>query len=217
METMTGAEKAAAIQAQLAGKWGVPAAAGKRGGVQKIAKEPAGPAPLKPEAKAKTKPNKAENLLMLNLMLLRNTLVRESPAVKERARRAGKWVWRDLRIMLALVGKVQRALLDTMPDSRTDYYLAYAMNGHFELVMNGPIRNPRLVLITDKHLGTVCDLAMRSECLMCMRDGAEIGKCALRAALMEVAPPTEVQEGMIRQCEYREAAGNLILGEEVEI
>ena len=192
-------------------------AAEARGGGPKILKETAGPAPLKPAAPERSKPNRAENELMMNLMVLRNTLVRNAPAARERAKRAGKWVWRDLRILLALVSKTQRALLRTMPESREAYYTSYAEWGHYELVINGPVRPVRHVLITDKHLGTVCDLAMRSECLMCIREGAEIGQCPLREALLEVAPPTTVQDGRWRRCEYREAAGNLIKGEEVTI
>lgn len=165
----------------------------------------------------RTKPDRRENELMMNLMVLRNTLVRNAPAARERAKRAGKWVWRDLRLMLRLVIKTQEALLQTMPESRRDYYTAYAMNGHYELRMDGPVRTPRHVLITDVHLGSITEAAMGSECVMCLREGSEIGKCPLREALLEVAPPTELQEGHWRKCEYRGAAGDLIQGRDVEI
>ena len=193
---------------------------GGRGGKPDPGKKIAGlPAAARaPEAAAgETKPDRRENELMMNLMVLRNTLVRNAPAARERAKRAGKWVWRDLRLMLRLVIKTQEALLQTMPESRRDYYTAYAMNGHYELRMDGPVRTPRHVLITDVHLGSITEAAMGSECVMCLREGSEIGKCPLREALLEVAPPTELQEGHWRKCEYRGAAGDLIHGRDVEI
>ena len=165
----------------------------------------------------RSRPNRKENELMLNLMILRNALVAYGPAVRERAKRAGPTVWRDIRLMTVLVEKVQTALLRTMPKRRDEYYTAYALHGHYELAMNGPIRGKRLVLISDKYLGAVCEAAMENECLMCIREGNEIGGCLLRQALLEVAAPTEVQDGKWTKCEYRDAAGNLIHGEDVNV
>lgn len=184
------------------------------------------PAPVAPEDRGekqpesqpeKEKPNRRENEFMLNLMILRNTLFTNGPAMKERARKAGKTVWRDLRLMTRLCEKLQDALLKTMPDSRGEYYRNYALHGHYELIMNGPIRNKRLILVSDKYMAAVCEEAMENACCMCMREGSEIGTCLLRQALLEVAPPTEVQDGKWRKCEYREAAGSLIREEDVTI
>ena len=85
--------------------------------------------------------------------------------------------------------------------------------------MDGPIRTARHLLVTDKHLGAICEAAMRSECVLCMREGSEIDHCELREALLEAAAPTEIQEGdsPFRRCEYRDTAGQLILGKEVTI
>ena len=165
----------------------------------------------------RTKPNRTENEFMLNLMILRNALVRMGPAMQERARRAGGNCWRDIRMMAVTVTKVQEQLIATMPPRRDDYYMTYAQHGHYELLINGPIRNPRMVLIADKYLGALCEAAMRSECIMCMREGAEIGTCLLRQALLEVVPPTEVQDGRWRKCEYRDAASSLIRDEAITI
>ena len=174
-----------------------------------------------PEAAAReairTKPNKRENEFMMNLMVLRNSLAAHAPACRERAKRAGKWTWRDIRLMLRLVCKVQDALIKTMPESRDDYYTAYALHGHYELHIDGPVQTPRYLLIKDRHLAALADAAMKSECVLCMREGSEIGQCPLRAALLENAPPTELQEGRWVQCEYRDAAGQLIQGKDVTI
>lgn len=180
------------------------------------------PAPVAPEDRgdreeARTKPNRLENEFMLNLMILRNALVAMGPAIRERARRAGKTTWRDIRLMTRLVEKVQEQLILTMPVRRDDYYSSYAKHGHYELMINGPIRNKRMVLISDRYLGALCEAAMKTECCMCMREGSEISGCLLRQALLEVAPPKEVMDRKWRKCEYRDAAGKLIHGEEVDV
>lgn len=168
----------------------------------------------KPE---RTNPNRGENEFMLNLMVLRNSLKRYAPACRERARRAGRWVWRDIRIIDSLVDKVQRALLDTMPERREEYYLAYCRHGHYELVMNGPYRGTRYVMINDRHLAEITERAMEAECMMCFREGSEIRSCPLRRALLEVAPPGELEDGRWEKCEYREAARQVLNDEEVKI
>ena len=170
-------------------------------------------------ANLRTKPDKRENEVMLDLMILRNSLRRNAPACRERARLAGKWVWRDIRLMLTLVNRIQEKLLRTMPESRDEYYSAYARFGHYELKIDGPVRTSRHLLITDKHLATICEAAMTNECVLCMREGAEIGKCALREALLESAAPRAIENGdsPFRRCEYREAAGQLVHGEDVTV
>ena len=167
----------------------------------------------------KSKPNKRENEFMLNLMVLRNTLLRNGPACRERAKLAGKWIWRDIRLATVLIDRIQEALLRTMPASREEYYAAYAHHGHYELHIDGPIRTPRQVLITDKHLGTICEAAMLSECIMCIREGNEIDHCELRDALLETAAPTAIQQGdsPFRKCEYKDAASQLLHGKDVTL
>ena len=197
-----------------------PAAAARAGGDGTAGGAASGSGPAGAGAGAgviRTKPNRTENEFMLNLMILRNALVRMGPAMQERARRAGGNCWRDIRMMAVTVTKVQEQLIATMPPRRDDYYMTYAQHGHYELLINGPIRNPRMVLIADKYLGALCEAAMRSECIMCMREGAEIGTCLLRQALLEVVPPTEVQDGRWRKCEYRDAASSLIRDEAITI
>ncbi len=167
----------------------------------------------------KTKPNRRENEFMMNLMILRNTMKRNAPACRERARLAGKWVWRDMRLLTVLVERIQERLLRTMPESRDDYYRAYAQHGHYELHMDGPVRTARHILMTDKHAAALAEAAMKSECILCMREGGEIGRCELREALLESAVPTAIEDGdsLFRKCEYRDAAGALVQGKDVTI
>ncbi len=165
----------------------------------------------------RTAPNRAENEFMMNLMVLRNSLYQYGPVMRERCRRAGKYAWRDLRLMTRIVSTLQDALMRTMPATREAYYDEYRRNGHYELVLNGPVRQKRYVMISDRKLAAVMEAAMCSECVMCVRDGSEIRKCELREAMLEVAPPTEVQDGKWTRCEYRDAAGQLIREEEITI
>ena len=174
------------------------------------------PDPEIPE-QLKTKPNRRENEFMMNLMILRNTMKRNAPACRDRARLAGKWVWRDIRLLTVLVQRIQEKLLRTMPAGRDDYYRAYAQHGHYELHMDGPVRTARHILMTDKHAAALAEAAMKSECILCIREGSEIGQCPLREALLESAVPTELEEGRFLKCEYREAAGKLIQGKDVTI
>lgn len=191
------------------------AARAPQAGAAMRAKEPD---PGIPE-RLKTKPNRKENEFMLNLMILRNTVKQNAPACRERARLAGKWVWRDIRLLTVLVERIQEKLLRTMPESRDDYYRAYAQHGHYELHMNGPVRTARHILMTDKHAAALAEAAMKSECILCMREGSEIGRCELREALLEAAAPTAIEDGnsLFRKCEYREAAGLLVQGKDVTV
>ena len=166
---------------------------------------------------AKTNPNKGENEFMMNLMVTRNGIKKYAPGIRARAVRAGKWVWRDIRLMERLIDKVQQQLMDTMPDRRQDYYIAYSKHGHYELHMDGPVRPERMVLIGDRSLATILEQLMEDECLVCFRDGDEIGKCPLRQVMLEVAVPNELEDGRWRKCEYREAARQLLKGENVTI
>ena len=170
-------------------------------------------------APPRTKPNRRENEFMLNLMILRNSLRVNAPACRERARAAGKWIWRDIRLLLTLVNKIQDGLLATMPQSRDEYYSAYALHGHYELHIDGPIRTARHLLVTDRHLAAMAEAAMKSECILCMREGSEIDRCPLREALLESAVPTAIEEGdsLFRKCEYRDAAGALVQGKDVTV
>lgn len=165
----------------------------------------------------RTNPNKGENEFMMNLMVTRNGIKKYAPGIRARAVRAGKWVWRDIRLMERLIDKVQQQLMDTMPDRRQDYYIAYSRHGHYELHMDGPVRPERMVLIGDRSLATILEQLMEDECLMCFRDGDEIGKCPLRQVMLEVAVPNELEDGRWRKCEYREAARQLLKGENVTI
>ena len=162
----------------------------------------------------RTKPNKAENFFAMDLMILKNSLAVRSTAVRDRLKKVNKYAWRDLRLLISLVNRIQDQLMQTMPESRMEYYAALARNGRYHLDIEGPIRQGRMLLITDIHLAQLSEAVMENECIMCLRTGKEIERCPYRQALLEVAPPTEILED---KCEYAHAAGQLINGEDVTI
>ena len=190
------------------------------GGQQAAAPAPAARESAGSAAKRSGKnPTRRENELMLNLMVVRNGLVKYGPDMRERCREAGPTVWRDLRLMTVLCERVQEALLGTMPDKRLAYYETYRRHGHYVMEMSGPVRTPRQILISDTHLGAVCDAALRGVCVLCMKEGKDVEKCCIREALLEVAPPTQVigAESRFAECEYRNAARQLDMGEVPEV
>ena len=170
--------------------------------------------PVKQEKVERTKPNKHENFFAMDLMILKNSLAVRSEAVRDRLKKVNKYAWRDLRLLISLTNRIQNQLLETMPESRMDYYSALARNGRYHLDIEGPIRQGRVVMISDIHLAQLCETVMENECIMCLRTGKEIENCPIRQALLEVAPPTEILED---KCEYSNAAGQLIHGEDVTI
>jgi hypothetical protein len=109
---------------------------------------------------------------------------------------------------------MQEQLMETMPESRWEYYSTLARSGRYHLDIEGPVRQGRMVLISDLHLAQLCELVMENECLMCLKTGREVETCPVRKALMEVAPPSEI---LGYRCEYADAAGDLVQGKEVHI
>lgn len=164
-------------------------------------------------------PNRQENALMLDLMLVRNTLAKNSEAVRGRLKSVPHG-WRDMRLLWHLVNRLQQELLKTMPDRRVAYYDQMARHGQVIIDIPGPIPRGRHILITDEHLAALTEAAMRGECTLCLKEGKEKQRCLIRQALLETAPPSEIQTGESawwRPCEYQRAASALMRDEEVTI
>ena len=166
----------------------------------------------------KKTPNREENAIMLDLMMLRNSIASHSEAVRERLK-AYPYGWRDMRLLWSLVNKLQNQLLNTMPDRRILYYDQMARHGKVIIDIPGPIPKGRNILITEKRLAAITEAAMRGECALCVKDGTEAQRCPIREALLEVAPPEKVNDGQHwwAGCEYWNAASALVRGEEVTI
>ena len=165
------------------------------------------------------KPDRHENELMLNLMILRNGLMKYSGDIRERCQAAGPTVWRDLRAMLALLQKVQDALLETMPERRKEYYENYRRYARYIMEIQKPVQPVHQMIITDVLAGALAEAAMENECLLCARSGKEVDKCLVREAMLEVAPPTVIADtgSIFAECEYHEAARALTRGDNVTV
>lgn len=162
-------------------------------------------------------PNKKENIFIQDIMILRNDLVRYSESV--RARLASfPGAWRDIRLMLYLVRKIQALLLDTLPDKKVAQLQNIALHGKFFIEMPGPVRKNRFVTLAEGDLSVLMQAAMSNECVMCLREGKEIKRCPLRAALIAAAPPEKIIENPpLLGCEYRDIGCAIVRGETVEL
>ena len=160
------------------------------------------------------KPNKRENDLMIYLMVLRHQLVENGPAVRERLR-GKKYAWRDLRLVLRLVDKLQVQLLETMPPTRARYYYQLAQHAVIRVDNTGPVRQDRYMLVSDDKLGLLVQYAIQGECAMCMKEGDDCRRCALRDALSEIAPPRDVDETGWFDCTYHRAAEQMATSDKI--
>lgn len=169
---------------------------------------------------AKATPNRKEHAIMTDLMILRNSLYKNSESVRERLA-PFPHAWRDMKLLLYLVNKVQGELLKTMPDMRVDYYYRLAESAHMTVEIPGPLHKGRHILITDTNLASLTESAMRAECSVCLLEGKEATRCPIRQALLEVAPPNELMEkapmAYTFGCEYQSIASSLMEGKDVKL
>lgn len=112
--------------------------------------------------------------------------------------------WRQYRLIQSALSSMIAALYDTMPYKQIKRI--EDMMGYGEVKIDiAPVAKHALGYLTvhEKDLAVIATAAMQNECLMCIKDGDEIKKCALRKALWEIAPPDDlVKYG----CPYRENA-----------
>ena len=160
-------------------------------------------------------PTRAENRFQTNLMVVLHTLLSDREAAERRLREYGyKNARRDIGLLIWLVSKLQDEMLSTMPERRYWYYRRMAQEAQIIVDFPGPVRKSRGLLVDVQDLAAMTEAAMKSECIMCMRDGREIRRCRLRDALISVAPPTEISR---IGCEYRGAASQLVQDQDVII
>lgn len=165
----------------------------------------------------KRAPNARENEMVIDLMVVRNTLMHNSEAVRDRLR-GYPHAWRDMRLLLYLVNKLQGELLATMPDKRVNYYAMLCQHGKKIIDIPGPIPRGRHILMDVDDLAALTEAAMLGECAICFREGKEVKRCPIRAALLEAAPPAVINPDTWRAgCEYRNAASDLVQGKETTI
>lgn len=163
-------------------------------------------------------PGRAEHQFLTDTMILRNSLAHYGEAVRDRLRTYGyRWGWRDVRLMMSLLNRIQDRLLATMPAKRQAYYDRLATAGIYRVEMAGP-SDKRYVWADAEDLAALTEAAMMTECAMCVREGRELRECRLRGALLALAPPKEAEpDGPFATCGYRSVASSLIAGNETHI
>lgn len=165
----------------------------------------------------KQMPNQRENIFLQDIMVLRNDLVRYSESVHARLA-PFPGAWRDLRLMLYLVRKLQATLLDTLPDKKVAQLQNIALHGKFFIELPGPLWKNRFVCVDEKSLTVMMQAAMVGECAMCLREGRDVKRCPLRAALIAITPPEKIlDKHQVMGCEYWDIGGALARGESVEM
>lgn len=198
---------------------GGPVAVAASGGAAKSQQNAENAAKTEAEMRKKL-PNKLENAFMLDLMLLKAGLSKRRAAVRERLEEAGyRNAWRDLQLLYTLTCRIQNALYETMPKKRQEYYDWMGAYTKYHIAVEGPLPNHgKVVPISDRNLGAILDECVEHTCLLCLKDGREIEACPIREALLEVGPPKEVHEDPGRfGCEYRNMAGQVVRGEEIDV
>lgn len=163
-------------------------------------------------------PDRQEHKWMCDTMVARNALVAFGPAVRERLRPLYPGCWRDMRLIEALLDKLQRQMMETMPPRRREYYQRLAGEGVHRVDFPNPVRTRDWVLADADDLGALTEAAMTSQCAMCVMMGSEIKRCRMRSALLSLAPlKTADENDRFAECEYRRIASQLVKGEEVSI
>ena len=161
-------------------------------------------------------PNSRESQYLVEQLILENSCISRAKALEDRARAAGKNVWRDLRAAAALTDKVTEALLKTVPADKLQWLARTMKEGHIRVDMPGPVRREGYVVVSDRDAAALTEAAMRTECAMCTRTGSDVKSCPIRQALLVCAAPDIVKDdGVLSGCEYERYATQLISGEEV--
>lgn len=162
----------------------------------------------------KTPPNARERELMIELMILRNGLRKHVDACEKRLKTQGT-AWRDARLLVSLVDKLQNAMIATLPDRYVDQYIELARKGTLKVVLPGPLHGVTYSLVSNTDLAVIAEYALRDQCGLCIRTGKEARDCPLRKALLPSAPPEAIRENSPVGCEYADYAARLRDGEEV--
>lgn len=152
------------------------------------------------------RPNRAENVMMNDLMAMTSELIRHSPSIRERMQ-AYRYGWRDVRLLLALARKVENMLYYTMPPSYQRRYAQVAKEGRVMVDIPGPIQDKQNMLVERRDLDVLVEKALTGECVMCIREGKDIQRCPLRDVMVRLSPPVEFTGDRTHAiCEYQRAA-----------
>ena len=118
--------------------------------------------------------------------------------------------WRDWRLMSSLCTKLLGEIYDTLPDKTLLYMDKMRVHGEALIRFSPAARTPEWLLVKDTDLKALINVAIASECAVCMKEGKAIERCKLRRAMYDMTPPHDETEN---DCGYREVAVNSDYGQ----
>lgn len=117
--------------------------------------------------------------------------------------------WRDYRLMATTMDRMLSEIYPTVP-MKGRLYLQKIIDHGEALIRYVPAsRTAEWKVIRDDDLAVLINLAMSSECAICLKDGSELRKCELKHVLENMAPPMKGHPP--GGCGYR----NVVLGAEL--
>lgn len=152
------------------------------------------------------KPLNGRELREIEFMLALDARVAEGGDCLKTRLKGIKNGWRDYRLMAVLTRKVLAGIYDTLPNKTLQHLDKMRKDGEALIRFKPASRAPEWAVIRDDELKTLINLAMASECALCMKEGKQIDRCRLRRTLMDICPPTDDTD---IGCGFREAAAQL--------
>ena len=108
--------------------------------------------------------------------------------------------WRDWRMIQARLARLVTQIYATMPEKRMKYMRSICAYGEVLIRLKPAAKSDENVLVPVSALKVLVNGAMLQKCRYCFEDRAGIKACELRKALIEAAPPIDLNMG---ECPYR--------------
>lgn len=110
--------------------------------------------------------------------------------------------WRDYRMCVTRVGRILMQIYSTVPDRTLRHMRALCERGEVLIRFRPVVRNPadEYQLVPTADLKLLINTAMEARCTMCFEGRAGVKACDLRKALIQIAPPQDLEKG---ECPYR--------------
>lgn len=112
--------------------------------------------------------------------------------------------WRNYRLAMTCLEKAIDAVYASVDDETRQHMRKLA--GSSEVIIRPTARAAEVNLqtIDENHLKVLVNSSMSAECAMCLKEGKDVRKCALRKALLFAAPPSRIPDN--GRCPYAEVA-----------
>ena len=118
--------------------------------------------------------------------------------------------WRRYRAITAMLARLVSEIYTTMPERRVRYMETLCAHGEVLVRIKPAAKSDENVLVPVSALREIVNRAMLQKCRYCFEDRAGIKACELRKALIECAPPIDLNLG---ECPYRHVVENCEEGE----